>query len=590
MFVTRAEAAKPGFVLSVEDQAAIGPLVKLLDGLPLAIELAAARVRVMPPRTLLARMSDRFKLLSSVGGRLDRQATLRAVFDWSWDLLSPPEKIALAQLAVFEAGFTLEAVEAVLDLAGGDDAPWAIDVLQSLVQKSLVRQVTDERFDLLVSVQEYAAEHLRTTERYVGSGPAAALAAEIRHGAYFASLEQRTLAEHAGAELDNIVVACRRAVARGDATIAARALQAAWTVLALRGPFRVAVELASLVQAIPGLDPGAAAIADEVAGSALRLLRRVAEARVALERSLGYAREARDKACETRTLLNLGALDVHAGRAEAARQSLELALAAAREIADGALESEARKWLGNLEISLGRQDRALPHFETALALARMARDPRREVSALGNLGTIEVSGVGNARLHCESALAMARRTGDRLVEGNTLCNLGLLNYLEGRYEDAREHLDMGLVVAREIGNVEGEGIVLCNLGMVYDALARLDEAERSYDAALAIAHEFELRRLEGQVQGYASVLAARRARFDEARNRLAAGEALLREVFDRVSLGILFCNRCEVEQLAGSPAAAATALAAAEAIATEDSAGTDSELGLALARLRRLAS
>ena len=78
LFVKRAEAAKPGFVLSAEDQAAIGPLVKLLDGLPLAIELAAARVRVMPPRTLLARMSDRFKLLSSIGGRLDRQATLRA--------------------------------------------------------------------------------------------------------------------------------------------------------------------------------------------------------------------------------------------------------------------------------------------------------------------------------------------------------------------------------------------------------------------------------------------------------------------------------------------------------------------------------
>ena len=589
LFVKRAEAAKPGFALSAEDQAAIGPLVKLLDGLPLAIELAAARVRVMPPRTLLARMSDRFRLLSSTGGRLDRQATLRAVFDWSWDLLSLPEKAGLAQLSVFEAGFTLEAAEAVLDLDGCDDAAWTVDVLQSLVQKSLVRQVTDDRFDLLVSVQEYAAEHLRTTDRYAGSGPAAALAAEIRHGAYFASLAQRSGVEHAGAELDNLVVACRRSVARSDAATAACTLQAAWSVLALRGPFRVGVELASLVQSIHGLEPGTAAIVHGVAGSALRLLRKVADARTALERSLEQARGVRDRACETRALLNLGALDIHGGNAQSARQSLELALAAARELSDHALESEARNKLGNLEISLGNPNKALPHFEAALGLARKARDPRREVSALGNLGTIEVSGASKARFHCETALAMARKQGDRLIESNTLCNLGLLNNLEGRFEEAREHLEMGLVVAREIGNVEAEGIVLCNLGMVHDALGELDESERHYDAGLAVAREFELRRLEGQILGYAGALSARRGKFDEARSRLDAGEALLRAVSDRVSLGILLCNRCEAERLAGSPSAAAAAFMAAEEIAAE-AAGADFELGASLARLRRSAS
>src|SRR5262249_34985460 len=154
LFGKRAEAGKPGFALGPEDAASIDLLVKLLEGLPLAIELAAARVRVMPPRTLLARMNDRFKLLASRGGRLDRQATLRAVFDWSWDLLSLPEKAALAQLSVFESGFALEAVEAVLDLSRYDDAPWPVDALQSLVQKSLHRPVADDRFDLLVSVQE----------------------------------------------------------------------------------------------------------------------------------------------------------------------------------------------------------------------------------------------------------------------------------------------------------------------------------------------------------------------------------------------------------------------------------------------------
>jgi class 3 adenylate cyclase len=135
LFLLRAEAAKPGFEPSAEDQSSIVRLVNLLECLPLAIELAAARVRVMSPGTLLLRMNDRFKLLSSTGGRLDRQATLRAVFDWSWDLLSLPEKAALAQLSVFEGGFTLESVEAVLDLSAYDNAPWPMDALQSLVQK-----------------------------------------------------------------------------------------------------------------------------------------------------------------------------------------------------------------------------------------------------------------------------------------------------------------------------------------------------------------------------------------------------------------------------------------------------------------------
>ncbi len=270
LFMRRAEAAKPGFEPSVEDQSAVDPLVKLLEGLPLAIELAAARVRVMPPRMLLLRMSERFKLLSSAGGRLDRQATLRAVFDWSWDLLSLPEKAALAQLSVFEGGFTLESVEAVLDLFAYENAPWPMDALQSLVHKSLVRQVTDARFDLLVSVQEYAAEHLRTEGRYVGSGPAALLAAEARHGAYFAGLDEKAAIADSCAELDNLVVACRRAAARDDAEMAANALEGAWAGLSLRGPFQVGIELASLVRAISEISKAAAARVDYVAGRALQ--------------------------------------------------------------------------------------------------------------------------------------------------------------------------------------------------------------------------------------------------------------------------------------------------------------------------------
>ena len=144
LFMRRAEAAKPGFEPNLEDQSAIGPLVKQLEGLPLAIELAAARVRVMPPRMLLLRMTERFKLLTSAGGRPDRQATLRAVFDWSWDLLSTPEKASLAQLSVFEGGFTLESVEAVLDLSAYEQRAVAYG-RAAISGAQITRQASDRR-------------------------------------------------------------------------------------------------------------------------------------------------------------------------------------------------------------------------------------------------------------------------------------------------------------------------------------------------------------------------------------------------------------------------------------------------------------
>jgi predicted ATPase/class 3 adenylate cyclase/Tfp pilus assembly protein PilF len=590
LFMRRAEAAKPGFQPGAEDRSAIAPLVKLLEGLPLAIELAAARVRVMPPRTLLARMSERFKLLASTGGRLDRQATLRAVFDWSWDLLSPSEKAALAQLSVFQGGFTLESVEALLDLSGDENAPWPIDALQSLVQKSLVRHATDDRFDLLASVQEYAAEHLRTAARYPGSGPAALLAAEMRHGAYFAGLDEKAAIADACADLDNFVVACRRAAARGDADVAARALEGACAGLLLRGPFRVAVELAALVRSIPGLTAGTDAKVSCIAGRALAASGKDADAYAQFEASLARAREVGDRRCECAALIGIAARDSHGGRMDAARNLLEAALVIARDIADRTLQSDAHKELGTMEFFVGRIDEACSNFEQALALARAAGDREREGRILGNLGVLHVNAgnMSEARTHDEAALAAALEVGNRQLEGNIRCNLGLLHQVQGRFAEALEQLEGALAVARDLGHARLECLVLCNMGMVYDGLARFDEARGHFEAALAVARALADRHSEGQCLSYLGLLYARQSNFDDARRCLDSSESLLRAVSDRMSLGILFCSRAEAEYLALCPDAARDALAAADVIAAEVGAGPDSEFGLALTRVRGL--
>ena len=588
LFTRRAEAAKPGFRPNAEDQSAIGPLVKLLDGLPLAIELAAARVRVMPPRTLLLRMSERFKLLSSAGGRLDRQATLRAVFDWSWDLLSLPEKAALAQLSVFEGGFTLESVEAILDLSDYDDAPWPIDALQSLVQKSLVRHTSDDRFDLLMSVQEYASEHLRTFDRYSGSGPAAMLAVEKRHAAYFAGLDDEAATADSCADVDNFVAACRRAAARGDADVAASVLEGAWAGLSLRGPFKVGVDLASAVLATPGL--AKAAKVHWIAGRALAASGKDAEAQTQFAASLAQAREVGDRSCECRARIGLATCDSRAGRMDEAGAQFEEALVIARELQDRTLQSDAHNGLGTMDVFLGRTGEARAQFEKALASAREAGDREREGRILANLGILYINAgrMDEARSHDEAALVVAQEIANRQLEGNVRCNLGLLHQVQGRFAEALEQLEAALAVARDLGHARLECIVLCNLGMVYDGLARFDEARDHFEAALAVARELGDRRSEGQFLSYLALLHARQANFDEARRCLDSSETLLRAVSDRTSLGILLCSRAETEHLAACPDAAKDALAAADVIAAEVEAGPDSELGLALARVRGL--
>jgi len=484
----------------------------------------------------------------------------------------------------------MESAEAVLDLSGYEGEHWTIDTVQSLLDKSFVRQVSGGRFDMLVSVKEYASEHLRTEERFPGSGPSALAAAEVRHSAYFARLGERRAVAEACVEIDNLVAACRRAAARGAAEESAGALEGAWAALNLRGPFSVGVELASQVSGTPGLGAAARAIAERVGGSALDASGRVAEARTHFETALTLARDARDARCEAHVLANLADLHRRDGRREEARAFHARALALARELGDRDLECKVLNGLGSLEDHLGRLEESRAHWEAALALARSLGDRRWEGGLLGNLGGLHISEgrLDDARAHLEAGLVVARELGDRKFEGNALCNLGLIHQLTGRMEEAGKQLEAALVVVREIGHVRLECVVLCNQGIVYDSLGRPGEARARYEAALAVARELGDRRSEGQVLGYLGLTHARQAQFDRGRNCLDSGESLLRAMSDRLSLGVLLCCRAEAAHLSRDPGAAKDALAEAEALATQIGAGPDSELGLALARVREL--
>ena len=590
LFMRRAAAARRDFKPTAEDEAAIAPLVKLLDGLPLAIELAAARVRTLAPRALLARMSERFKLLASSGGRHDRQATLRATFDWSWDLLPAADKAALAQLSVFEGGFTLEAAEAVIDLAALPDAPWTVDVVQSLVDKSFVRPLGDERFDLLVSVQAYAAEHLHTEGRYAGSGPVALAAALARHGEWFAGFGPQRATEQACADLDNLVAACRRAAVHGDSATAARTLDGAWAALSLRGPFSAGLALAEQLATLAPLADADAAHLHAVWGAALEASGQRAQAMAHYEDALQFSVAAADPRCEAAVLVRLGGMHARQAQPDRARVELARALALARELGDGAIECAALNGQGGMDFVHGLVDAANEGWSAAVAVAKRIGDKRLQGTLMGNLGSLHANQgrTAEARVEFEGALANARAIGDTQREGTCLSNLGMLHYLQGRLAEAAVALEAAHRVSRELGHPRLECAVSYNLGLVYAAGNQLLDALVRYDAALLVARRIGDRRAEGQILGHLGLAHARMNSFDLAREHLAAGEALLREAADGLSLGLLLCCRAEADCLQGRSATAASAYAEARDFASAAQAGPSSEIGQALARLATL--
>ncbi|MFF3949839.1 ATP-binding protein [Streptomyces sp. NPDC001902] len=217
LFVERAAAVRPGFDADLDHTAAVDEICRRLDGLPLAIELAAARLRVLTPRQIAARLDDRFRLLTG-GSRtaLPRQQTLRAVVDWSWDLLGEAERTTLRRLSVFAGGCTLQAAEAVC----GEEA---LELVGQLVDKSLVvvdHGAEEVRYRLLETIHEYAVER-------AAGDPADLAEAARRHTAYFADFartadsglrgpEQLVWAARVEADLDNVRAVLRRTIDAGD--------------------------------------------------------------------------------------------------------------------------------------------------------------------------------------------------------------------------------------------------------------------------------------------------------------------------------------------------------------------------------------
>ncbi|MEM7248056.1 MAG: tetratricopeptide repeat protein [Acidobacteriota bacterium] len=648
LFEQRARAQQAEFVVDDANRAMVEEVVQLLDGLPLAIELAAARLQVLSVEQVRDRLQDRFRLLARHrGADEERHETLKTAIDWSWALLEPEEQSLFAQLSVFEGGFTVEAAESVVDLSAHAQDDWLLDHVQTLLDKSLLRPGTSDPgrgrpevdgpyLGMYVSLHEYASGQLMELDPTGGLRDAT----RDRHASHFArfgseqaiqSLDTRSGPDRRRRlrrELDNVIAACRHAIGRGDGETAVSCLAAAWATWELVGPFSVARSLAEEVSAMEGLD-------DTSRRRALRLLGLTSLADGDMEASLAHflaglelSREQRDSRSEGRFLLHLGTWSYQQGRTDEARERFDTGRQLSHDAGDASHEALSLAGLGMVCENEGENTAAHDHYHEALAIHRRTKNRRLEGVVLNTLGIIERNqGRTDEAERCfQSALAIQRELGNQRVAGLILGNLGLLDQVRGRFEEGRAHLQEGerllgdvgdrrfranllgnlgsllrdrgeltearscferaLTLHREVDNRHSEAYVLDNIGVLLREEGRHDEAIEQHEAALAIALELGPRWGVGVVHDHLGVAHSRRGDADQAVAAFAEGEAILREVGVPQALAQLLVDRAAHAWSVGDATLAQRDLTEADELARQVDAGGESVLGRAIAALR----
>ena len=629
LFSLRAHGLRPG--LEFADETA-RDIVRHLDGIPLAIELAAARTRVMSVGQIAENVRKRFQLLA--GGSGARHETLLGTIDESFELLTPWERAAWAQCAVFEGGCTLDAALAVLDVAAWPEAPPIVDILRSLVDQSLLRTfvpagaaAVDARFGMYVTLQEYARLKLVDAEpaetrhgrHYAGSGREAVIAALDRS-------DGPARRRRAVRELDNLIAAFRRAVKRGDGSVAAPALRAAWAILRMRGPLETAIALGREGLAEPRLTGLSRANVLFVLGEAEQLSGRYEAAREHSWEAIHIAREQGDVRLETlaagvlgraafalssydeaETMLKetlshadrsascaalnaYGMMHHELGNKEEARRLYEEALAVAREIDDRNQEAIVMTSFGILEHKHGNLDQAIAFFERALATHLAAGNRRSEGVIHINLGSVYAdSGQWAPAIdHVESAIRIAHELGSRTNQATALTILGELHTDLGRLDEARSSLEAALVLHEEIGDRKHFGVNMASLARVDWLKGKYDEALDGFQRALAILQETGYRYYESGCFTFLALIRLDLKEYAEARRNVDAAEAIARDLNARHELARILSVRAMIEHECGNADAARAAMQEAEKCAEGITLPPDSEIGRSLARAREM--
>jgi predicted ATPase/class 3 adenylate cyclase len=531
LFVERAQAAKADFSVTNESAPAVAEICYRLDGLPLAIELAAARIKVLSPQKMLGRLGNRLKLLT--GGARDlpeRQRTLRSTIEWSYGLLEEGEKVLFARISVFAGGRTLEAIEAICD-AGGDLAVDVLDGLSSLVDKSLLKQEEgvggEPRFVMLETIHEYAREKLQ------GSGEAE----EVRrlHAEYFLALaeeaepavegaQQPAWVERLEEEHDNMRRALSWSLGQGqDAELTlrigaalgefwnlrgyygegrrwleealansspaptaarARALQRVSWLAFMQGDLDRAEEASEEGLGLEGVELFRTGGGDSTAAELQIVLGLVVGARGELEREtelleecLKLSQEAGSLRGMALSLFCLGAAWRARGDIERATQLLEEALTMFRETGDQGLIASVLTHLGFTFLFQGDLERATATSEEAAAMFREQKHLSYLSEALDSLGWVALlrGDSERARVLYAESLGLKREVGDKLVTPGPLEGLASVAGARGEAERAARLFGASEVLREVMGTPPEPGDSALQEPYLSAARSQLDE-------------------------------------------------------------------------------------------------------------------
>jgi non-specific serine/threonine protein kinase len=463
LFVTRARSASPGFELSAANAAVIAAICTRLDGLPLAIELAAARTPTLPPAALLARLEQTLPLLT--GGprdQPDRLRTMRAAITWSYDLLSPLERTLFGRLAVFVGGFELRSAEAVckiLNAEGGDASPFRLpvgitmlDIIQSLVEKTIVRQVdgqdaTEPRYRMLETVREFGLERLEA------NGEAEAVhAAHARHvvhvveqaAADIAGSDYERVLLRLDAEHDNVRSALARLEASSETELALRLATAATRFWAIRGYYTEGRGWLERILTLDEPTPTAARVSALRAAGWLSRLQNDLDAAAAYQtEALAGAQVIADRLSAAAALQELGLVEMHRGTVDRALMRMDEALGLYQEAEDSCpdgphLLSVAHANMGQIALAAGDVDRAMTHTDEAVRRQRLLDYPWALGDTLRILGDVtrEQDDQQRALAAYRESVALTRDHGDRRFLTNAVAGIAAVAAEQGRLEPA----------------------------------------------------------------------------------------------------------------------------------------------------------
>lgn len=460
LFVERAKAVAPDFDLSEQNAAVVAEICARLDGIPLAIELAAARVRVLAVEEIAARLDDRFRLLSGNPRALPRQQTLKALIDWSYDLLKEKERVLLRRLSVFSGGWTLQAIEEVCS-DESIEAHEMLDLLTCLVDKSLVIAKfngKDKRYQFLDTIFKYSQARLvehNENDEFAN-----------RHAEYFTAMVKASYGKLWGpnqadtldildAELDNLRTALAwMANAPGDEESMLRMAGSLWRFWEIRGY--------------------------------------ISEGRGWLERALEKNSEA-STYLRANGLRGAGNLARQQGDYEQAKLMHEQSLALFREMGDEYTLWTARELdvLGEIAQYQGDYDLATDLHSESLTLRYEIGDKEGIAVSLGQLGVIALDRGRNqlARELLEESLRLNRELGDKLYTALSLNNLGFVAYHLCEYRHAISLFEEAVSIYRELNDRPGISNTLLNLGNVLKDQGEFKLAKSYYSECLVIKNE-----------------------------------------------------------------------------------------------------